>query len=491
MISLCATPINDLPDEEVKKSAALKQMEELVSRLQSGPKYHTLTASDRALLIKEGYASDLVNNLVFMTQRLTHPVHTLGSSPVTHDDHVKIGFTYAAFDPALYASNTVAEQVKQRSKGCCALCESDLTATESGAVSHFRPVKLLDDIANDGKTPHTTYSPYYALAYQHDNLLYVCKACDEQHKAGLFPVIGKRFPDTPLDEEQAILIHPYREQPRDFIRFNPLNGQAFAYDQLSAFLMASRQLSSQEAELLIWTDPRVIPEQHATSTPISDDFQQWHEALPSDQQQLLSRGQISIDTYGLNRPALVNARQAHINQLLSLYEAHKKLFSNEATITLDDIPVSAYRSLSIDVFNYWNTQQNVDKSKKQSTPKPLNIEPDYRPSPAPIAMLNYPTWLRSCLVYCVGESELQQQQKRRLVMLSGQDAHFGKKPIEKSVFLAIDWQRDQHKIVKVKSHRNIWETSFSELANTRPQELTHLFSQNEVWIEGDFSSLQN
>lgn len=519
MIGIEFSHIDCSDDEAVKKRAARKQMRALLSRLKAAPKYHTLTNKDRALLIKEGYARDLVDNLIFITTRLQEPPKTYDKQVVQSgsEDCIELGFNYAAFDPALYATSAIASHLKQLSNGCCALCESPLAATQSGVIGHFRPVALLDNAAIDMQSIHTTCSPYYDLAYDQENLLYVCKSCHALHKVGLFPVAGTRYPTVSIDQEQSLLVNPYQDDPRDYIRFNPLTGQAYAYDKVVAFLMASRNLSISEAERLIWSQPALIPAQ-AYSTRDCDEhsineFATWFATCEHKTQIQLSRGELSIEIYGLNRPELVQARMHYIAQLHVLYsKAHTDTSANKQQKCADESPVSkhcdkavvatdskapvftlnntpnfAYRSLAIDAFNTW--QQGVVATQGQ---QPIGV-----PSSATVndteasisALRSFPVWFRSCIKYCVGESQLRETTKRQLVMLSGQDAFYGQKPMEKSVFLSINWLVDQHNVIKVKSHRNIWETSFAELANSRPQELSHLFSHNEVWVEGPFAAL--
>ncbi|WP_282131240.1 hypothetical protein [Pseudoalteromonas aliena] len=496
-------------DEDVKKRAAVKQMNELVERLSAAPKYHTLTVKDRQTLISEGYARDLIDNLIFTTQRTLKQLKSYDQPPVSLDsnDHLTIGFTYAAFDPALFASNTITTHLKKLSNGCCAFCESFLAPTDSGEIGHFRPVQLIDNASIDKHVLTSTCSPYYALAYKQDNLLYVCKGCNEYHKVGLFPVVGARFPKITIEDEQALLVNPYIDDPRQYIRFDPLTGRAYAYDKVVAFLIATQQLSASEAEQLIWSQPSMISK-HTTS---NDDnaFTSWFLALPNDEQINLSRGEVSIEIFGLNRPALLLARLAHSQQLQAMYThikdslsarpsannaESKNTESSSQTSILKDVPTHAYRSFAIDVFNSWQYKRN-HKNKSQTDTLKQHQENTEIPTithaddSALAAIRSFPMWFRSCINYCVGESRLGEQNKRQLVLLSRQDAHYGQKSIEKSVFLGIDWLADQHKVIKVKSSRNIWETSFLELAHSRPQELSNLFSHNEVWVEGPFTSL--
>lgn len=83
--------------------------------------------------------------------------------------------------------------------------------------------------------------------------------------------------------------------------------------------MASRNLSISEAERLIWSQPALIPAQ-AYSTRDCDEhsineFATWFATCEHKTQIQLSRGELSIEIYGLNRPELVQARMHYIAQL--------------------------------------------------------------------------------------------------------------------------------------------------------------------------------
>ncbi|WCN09900.1 hypothetical protein [Marinomonas mediterranea] len=534
MISLKFSAVELAPDTAVKQSAAQKQMVEVLDRLQSVPKYHTLTQNDRLLLKKEGYAPDLIDNLVVITERQ-------GAVSSSHDDEIVVGFTYAAFDPALYANEQIKQHFEHVSSGCCCFCESFLASTGAGDMSHYRPVQLLEVDKDNGLNTTDQCSPYFALAYEQENLLFICPECDAKHKAGKFPVKGPRFPSVDLEEEQAMLINPYHEQPRDYIRFNPLNGHAFAFDKVCAFYQAAQQLNKEEVANLLWQQPTAIPSQRTvddrllTNQDIETSYQAWLAQMQPE-----SRGEATITTLGLNRTALVLARMATLKQCRATFleqgkDAVPPLFSEQ-------VDTIEFRSLAIDALStwYWQHKQaggqatldqqprlsndadaegshkaidervdeetggvqqtddqasnqqnrhaqgedlpNVDKPSQEFT-NLIPLEPKHGNSST------YPIWLRSCLAYLVIESELEQANKRRLVCLSSQDRFYGQKAKGKCVFLPVDWNKDTGNVIKVRSHRNIWEASFSELADSRPQELVNLFANNDVWVEGDYPAL--
>ena len=507
MIALKFQPTSLSPDTEVKVKMANKQMKAVLERLQVAPLYHTLTVSDRQKLKKEAYADDLVDNLVVGTTRNTK------SNGSVNDQNI-LGFTYAAFDPSLYANKKLTNNLKQLSGGCCCYCESYLEANNGGQVGHFRPVNLLDSASPDNNVSEC--SPYYELAYDQPNLIWSCAACDSEQKSGLFPLTGMRYPKVPLNAEQPLLINPYDEDPRQFIRFNPVNGRAYPWDQVLAFYRDTQQLSEQDTEKQIWENPANIPEQFSSdgksiSAPGTEQaFQQWREQIS----QLPERGQVSIEVLGLNRPALVMARLASLSSFKQMYSGLDASKKAEQPFKVEDIPVHEYRSLAVDAFNSWQYQQALmdqsDTNEQQQHKTPLIQHSPAQNQSVPsdsgqaIASLqstiqaiqasrfsnkDFPDWFRSSVMYLVTQSQLENNQQRVLVMLHDKDALYGQQPKEECLLLPIDWHQDQNKIIKVKSFRNIWETSFAELSDSRPMELLNLFANNEIWVEGSFPPL--
>ena len=154
----------------------------------------------------------------------------------------------------------------------------------------------------------------------------------------------------------------------------------------------------------------------------------------------------------------------------------------------------------IDSVNTWKLNGLQSANNKQNTQQ-FNWQDCYLPrvkkatekTATPITSQNpqanthhISSWLMSTLRYVVFESELKMSGKRRIVYLNARDKLYGGDFTEKCVFEAIDWQKDLKNIIKVRSHRNIWETNFVELANSRPLEIIDLFEHNELWAEGDY-----
>lgn len=99
-----------------------------------------------------------------------------------------------------------------------------------------------------------------------------------------------------------------------------------------------------------------------------------------------------------------------------------------------------------------------------------------------------PNYFRSGFMYVVLENELSLKNKRRIVNLSSDDLLYAS-VTGKCVFIQIDWHNDFTNTIKVHESNHTWETTFSELIDTRPVALRHLFSRSEVWAEGHYKPL--
>jgi len=100
----------------------------------------------------------------------------------------------------------------------CCYCESKFLATSYGPVEHYRPKGAVQQAPGQKKE----YPGYYWLAYDWNNLLFSCTACNTK-KRELFPLIDKkaraRSHHDDVTMEQPLLINPTVEDPRDHIRF--------------------------------------------------------------------------------------------------------------------------------------------------------------------------------------------------------------------------------------------------------------------------------
>jgi len=117
--------------------------------------------------------------------------------------------------------------------GKCAYCDARFGHVAWGDVEHYRPKKKVTDSSNAAITiengqPHPGY---YWLAYDPSNLLPSCQVCNQaKGKMNQFPIAGKRAsrPEDDLQTESPLLLHPYRDKPRDHLNFIPsLDDKAF------------------------------------------------------------------------------------------------------------------------------------------------------------------------------------------------------------------------------------------------------------------------
>ena len=490
MMPLKYTPFLLTPNEEAKRKAAQKQMNDLIARLSEGTKkYLSLTASDRTLLESERYAQDLIDNIIYLTIRNDEDLLS------NKKDKITLGFSYDAFDPSIYANQSVKQNLTQISHGRCMYCESQVLHTGGYCIDLFRPPWGV----TNGKISYR--KNYIPLAYEHNNAIFSCKVCSQQYKGTQFPVIGKRFPDVEISQEKNLLIHPVMDNPRDFIRFNPLNAHAYARDTINRFYLEWKSLSSEEVDSLAAENPRAIPEQQdqngnsLSEEDVNKAYQDW-KAKP-DKIGVLNRGEETIKTLGLNRNSLVERRYLHTQYMLSIWQAAQ---NNNDNNTLNDYLIQAengteenieYRSLTMDLISHWRKVSPNDTtilpSSKKETNKEENPEEQEKDSKEDL-IKTVPASISTSLIYIILESELTVKNKRRIVYLTATDNLYGELT-EKAVFVEIDWINDINNPLKVRSGNHIWEASFAELIATPTVSITKLFSENEIWAEGNYAPL--
>lgn len=101
----------------------------------------------------------------------------------------------------------------------CAYCEARVRHASYGEVEHYRPKR---PITEEGCSDHPGY---YWLAYDVGNLLPSCQHCNNR-KSNRFPVrsgFWARCPEE-LACEEPLLLNPYDEErdPRDHLEFRPV-----------------------------------------------------------------------------------------------------------------------------------------------------------------------------------------------------------------------------------------------------------------------------
>ena len=142
-------------------------------------------------------------------------------------DHVA-GIREFKFDAAIYGHAEVKQALVAMHHGKCCYCESKVRHTGPGTIDHHRPKAAVQQAVGD---PYIRPG-YYWLAYQWENLLFSCVACNQTHKRKLFPLRdpvqrAQSHLDT-LAQEEPLIIDPSRENPADFISFR--EEFAFAVD---------------------------------------------------------------------------------------------------------------------------------------------------------------------------------------------------------------------------------------------------------------------
>lgn len=137
-------------------------------------------------------------------------------------------------DPILYEvkdeynHKDVRECLKRHFGSKCVYCESSPIASSSFRIDHFRPKKGIKEVSDIG---------YYWLAYEWTNLMQSCQLCNGV-KLNFFPlndektrvkrdtadpllVINPIADQTPLNNEERLLLHPELDEVEDHFSFEP------------------------------------------------------------------------------------------------------------------------------------------------------------------------------------------------------------------------------------------------------------------------------
>jgi hypothetical protein len=120
--------------------------------------------------------------------------------------------------------------------GKCAYCEQNIVGNQHGDVEHYRPKRCPQSedgvpVERDIDGAPERHPGYYWLAYDINNLLLACIGCNQLTKTPRYGK-GNRFPVfgdhawQPGDEsyEEPKLLNPYRDDPRDHIRYDRETG---------------------------------------------------------------------------------------------------------------------------------------------------------------------------------------------------------------------------------------------------------------------------
>lgn len=189
-----------------------------------------------------------------------------------------------SFQGAIWGDNQVREALEFSHLGKCAFCEVEIRPGATPQVEHYRPkAGVRNEITGIMLQPG-----YYWLAYHWDNLLLACGSCNSpRHKGNRFPLrveAARAYTMDDLPSEDPLLLNPFNEDPRIRIRFR----ECVAY-------------------------------------PVANDH----------------IGQVTIDTLGLNRTELVDARRRHVRMVRVIANAarnHRDAVDRaEATLVLEQL----------------------------------------------------------------------------------------------------------------------------------------------------------
>lgn len=172
------------------------------------------------------------------------------------------------FHSKIYGAASVKNALKADQHQKCAFCESKFAATSYGDVEHFRP--------KGGFTQHPDDLPvkpgYYWLAYDWQNLTFCCQICNQRFKKNHFPLANPtqraRDHHDDVNREEPLLINPVAEDPEEHIGFH--KGKEVAF--------------------------------HRTE-----------------------KGRHTINTFGLNRDTLQDARREHLSRVRALQTSAERL----------------------------------------------------------------------------------------------------------------------------------------------------------------------
>lgn len=134
-----------------------------------------------------------------------------------HRTEYKNGERRFSFDAMIYSHATVkAALIKAQHSKCC-FCEAKVGA--DGDVEHFRPKSA----SCQGKKQGLIRPGYYWLAYEWDNLLLSCSACNQRHKGNLFPLTDPanraHSHHDAIEQEDPLFINPVTQDPEQYIAF--------------------------------------------------------------------------------------------------------------------------------------------------------------------------------------------------------------------------------------------------------------------------------
>lgn len=134
-----------------------------------------------------------------------------------HQAEYQSGQRAFPFDAKIYAHADVKTALIEAQHGKCCFCEAKVGA--DGDVEHFRPKSA----SCQGLKQGLIRPGYYWLAYEWNNLLLSCSACNQRHKGNLFPLATPtsraRSHHDAVAQEDPLLLNPDMQDPEQYIAF--------------------------------------------------------------------------------------------------------------------------------------------------------------------------------------------------------------------------------------------------------------------------------
>ena len=402
-----------------------------------------------------------------------------------------IGFKSEAIDSKYYSGHGIKEALMKCHYGKCVFCEAKVRHIAHGDVEHFRPKAGYDQ-------GHTfNRNGYFWEAYSWENLYYSCQICNQVYKKNRFPVLldkklveVRSTPDhsSNSSSEQPVLIDPGKENPRDFLRFNPIDGSIYPYDLTKAYYEKyppKDAKSFKDVAEMIWSDAKRIPDKK------HELWQQVHKLNP-----VLMRSVRTFQILGLDRRELTDQRVSHLRHLRGLFltALSKGAEANDAFAALESAvkPSAEFSSLAIDALETWKREAEAaqkkvsldNKNLLDTTPvvdpwikrynEILAKQPDYEEEEE---KLDDVVGDASIMYFIQHGSKLDQNKERLLIHLTAKEELEDKTVYGKGWFLAIP-DEDHELTVTWKGKRKV-KKKWVPATETYP--LSDLLEANQPW----------
>lgn len=181
------------------------------------------------------------------------------------------------------------EQLFAETGGKCAYCEAPVSGVAFGDVEHYRPK-----------------STYWWLVYCYDNYLASCQICNQRFKKDSFPIQGQKMrgPIVRRDTTDAFIASKAGTIGPDPLNQDEVNDFIYQYKQERPRLL--NPYFDDPAEYFAWRADDVLREVEVT--PNSENFQVAVIIKNTENPEVESIAEASIQHYGLNRMELKSQR---------------------------------------------------------------------------------------------------------------------------------------------------------------------------------------